>query len=277
MKLKKLLALDFMVKFKTTLETKFEKELFIASLRNYASHGNPLRFHNFAYTMRELILHVVARKAPEEKVIGAPWYTRTDPTRKVTRKQQLKYCAQRNIPDSFLGIINTTFINDSISEFSTEFVNLNKYTHITEKYFKPSPKEFFENAKDVVSIAQHCLDLMADTASEVISILEAEIDSSVRELAYESLPEEIMLLAPRVYTDYVQIEDVHASNIDDEFIYIGVEGSVSVTQEYGTKDDLCEIHNDYPFGLSMKCSLRDPSQLTITSKEIEVDTSSWYE
>lgn len=72
MKLKKLLELDFMVKFKSTLETEFEKELFIASLRNYASHGNPLRFHNFAYTMRELILHVIARKAPEEKVIGAP-------------------------------------------------------------------------------------------------------------------------------------------------------------------------------------------------------------
>lgn len=43
MKLKKLLELDFMVKFKSTLETEFEKELFIASLRNYASHGNPLR------------------------------------------------------------------------------------------------------------------------------------------------------------------------------------------------------------------------------------------
>ncbi|WDU76924.1 hypothetical protein PWK27_03325 [Klebsiella pneumoniae] len=27
----------------------------------------------------------------------------------------------------------------------------------------------------------------------------------------------------------------------------------------------------------MQCSLRNPAQLTITSKEIEVDTSSWYE
>lgn len=277
MKLKKLLELDFMVKFKSTLETEFEKELFIASLRNYASHGNPLRFHNFAYTMRELILHVIARKAPEEKVIGAPWYVRIDPNRKVTRKQQLKYCAQKNIPDSFLGVINTTFINDSISDFLAEFVNLNKYTHITEKYFKPSPKQFFENARDVVSIAQHCLDLMADTAKEVICILENEIDSSVRDLANESLPDEVTILAPRVYTEYVQIEDVYASDIDDEFIYIGVDGSVFVTQEYGPKDDLCEINTDYPFSLSMQCSLRNPAQLTITSKEIEVDTSSWYE
>lgn len=84
-----------MVKFKATLETEFEKDLFTASLRNYASNGNDLRLHNFACTMRELILHVIAPKAPEEKVIGAPWYVRTDPNKKVTRKQQLKYCAKK--------------------------------------------------------------------------------------------------------------------------------------------------------------------------------------
>ncbi|MCL8195742.1 hypothetical protein M8287_11580 [Enterobacter hormaechei] len=99
----------------------------------------------------------------------------------------------------------------------------------------------------------------------------------LRDLANESLPDEVTILAPRVYTEYVQIEDVYASDIDDEFIYIGVDGSVFVTQEYGPKDDLCEINTDYPFSLSMQCSLRNPAQLTITSKEIEVDTSSWYE
>ena len=58
MKLKKLQSLDFVNDFLNHLETNFEKELFTACLRNYASHGNPLRFHNFAFSIRELITHI---------------------------------------------------------------------------------------------------------------------------------------------------------------------------------------------------------------------------
>ena len=68
MKLKKLLTLGFIQEFQQVLTTDFENELFIASLRNYASHSNPLRFHNFAFSMRELVLHVIERKAPVKKV-----------------------------------------------------------------------------------------------------------------------------------------------------------------------------------------------------------------
>ena len=70
MKLKKLLSLDFMQEFQSLLDTDFEHKLFVSSLRNYASHGNPLRFHNFAFSMRELVLHVIERKAPVKKVRG---------------------------------------------------------------------------------------------------------------------------------------------------------------------------------------------------------------
>ncbi|HDS5052495.1 TPA: hypothetical protein QH227_005120, partial [Klebsiella pneumoniae] len=54
MKLKKLQSLDFVNDFLNHLDTNFEKELFTACLRNYSSHGNPLRFHNFAFSIREL-------------------------------------------------------------------------------------------------------------------------------------------------------------------------------------------------------------------------------
>lgn len=61
MKLKKLQSLDFVNDFMSHLETDFEKELFTACLRNYASHGNPLRFHNFAFSIRELIKHIIEK------------------------------------------------------------------------------------------------------------------------------------------------------------------------------------------------------------------------
>ncbi|WP_336366105.1 hypothetical protein [Marinobacter sp. C2H3] len=139
MKLNKLLSLDFMQGFQSLLETDFEHKLFVASLRNYASHGNPLRFHNFAFSMRELVLHVIERKAPAKQVRVANWYERESKQHEVTRRQQLKYCAQSNIAGAYFDKYVQEDISDLISEFLKEFNFFNKYTHITEKHFKCLP------------------------------------------------------------------------------------------------------------------------------------------
>jgi len=94
MKLKHLLQYDFIKAFEKLLVTDFERKLFVASLRNYCTHGNSLRFHNFAFSMRELVLQVIARKAPNNDVMKASWYERESEKFEVTRRQQLKYCAQ---------------------------------------------------------------------------------------------------------------------------------------------------------------------------------------
>ncbi|MCV5663812.1 hypothetical protein OFN50_32825, partial [Escherichia coli] len=73
MKLKKMLEMDFIKEFQEHLETDFEHELLHASLRNYCSHGNPLRFNNFAFAIRELINHVLKRLAPNDRVMASPW------------------------------------------------------------------------------------------------------------------------------------------------------------------------------------------------------------
>jgi len=95
--------------------------LFVSSLRNYASHGNSLRFHNFAFSMRELVLHVIERKAPVKKVRIANWYKRESEQHEVTRRQQLKYCAQSNIADVYFDDYVQEEINEGISEFLKEF------------------------------------------------------------------------------------------------------------------------------------------------------------
>ena len=97
MRLKKLLTLDFIQEFQRLLSTDFEHEFLVASLRNYASHGNPLRFHNFAFSMRELVLQIIERQAPPKLVKQAVWYERESELREVTRRQQLKYSVLRGI------------------------------------------------------------------------------------------------------------------------------------------------------------------------------------
>ena len=277
MKLKKLLSLDFMQGFQSLLETDFENRLFVASLRNYASHGNPLRFHNFAFSMRELVLHVIQRKAPLKKVKEVAWYERESDKHEVTRRQQLKYCAQSNISDAYLGEAVLEHLNECISEFLDEFRFFNKYTHITEKYFDVSPKSFFQDAKSVIEIAKDSLNQLYDLEAIVVDALEEKVRDAVISTAVSAIPDSLSVLANHVYIDYTEVDEIECTGIDDRFIYVTAQGNVHVTQEYGPKNDLCEISECYPFTLRMKSHVENPEDFTIESEELDVDTSSWYE
>lgn len=277
MKLKKLLSLDFMQGFQSLLETDFENRLFVASLRNYASHGNPLRFHNFAFSMRELVLHVIQRKAPPKQVKKVTWYQRESDKHEVTRRQQLKYCAQSNISDAYLGETVLEHLNECISEFLDEFNFFNKYTHITEKYFDVSPKSFFQDSKAVIEIAKDSLSQLEDLERIVIDALEEKVKDAVISTAVSAIPERLSNLANNVYIKYTEVDEIECTGIDDHFIYVTARGNVHVTQEYGHKDDLCEISECYPFTLAMKSHIENPEDFTVESEELDVDTSSWYE
>lgn len=277
MKLKKLLSLDFMQGFQSLLETDFENRLFVASLRNYASHGNPLRFHNFAFSMRELVLHVIQRKAPPKQVKKCSWYERESEKHEVTRRQQLKYCAQSNISDAYLDETVLEHLNEFISEFLDEFNFFNKYTHITEKYFDVTPKSFFQDAKAVIEIAKDSLNQLEDLERIIIDSLEEKVRNAVISTAVSTIPDSLSILANHVYIEHTEVEEVECTGIDNRFIYVTAQGNVHVTQEYGPKDDLCNMSECYPFTLSMKSHVENPEDFTIESEELDVDTSSWYE
>lgn len=277
MKLKKLLTLDFIREFESLLETSFEKKLFVASLRNYAAHGNPLRFHNFAFSMRELVLHVIQRKAPPKKVKNASWYARESDNYEVTRRQQLKYCAQSNLSDAYLGKEVLDFLDVCIKEFLSEFNFFNKYTHITEKYFDVSPEKFFESVRDVIRISQNSLGELQELERVVIECLERNVNDAVVSTAISAIPESLSELANHVCIEFTEVEEIFCLGIDEEFIHIEARGEVHVTQEYGPKHDLCVINDSYPFTLCMKSHVSDPEKFVVLSEELDIDTSSWYE
>jgi hypothetical protein len=277
MKLRKLLSLDFVQKFESLLETDFEKKLFVASLRNYASHGNPLRFHNFAFSMRELVLKVIERRAPARKVKQVSWYARESEQHEVTRRQQLKYCAQSNVADAYLGEETLEHLNLCIKEFLSEFNFFNKYTHITEKYFDVQPASFFEDMKVVILIASDSLGSLADLERIIVERLEKRINKAVVATAMEAIPDSLSELANHVSIDFTDVEEIECLKIDDEFIHVEVSGEVHVTQEYGPRDDLCVMSESYPFTLYMKSRVDDPEVFMVMSEELDVDTSSWYE
>ncbi|XXN62805.1 hypothetical protein ACRQ84_12535 [Enterobacter ludwigii] len=276
MKLKKLYSLDFVKRFEILLENDFERELYRASLRNYASHGNPLRFHNFAFSLRSLIDHIILRKSPDNEVKKAPWYTKDHEHYDVSRRQRLKYCSQMKISDEYLGKDFLEQSNEEISYMLKLYSSLNSYTHINQKSLKPNPIRFFEDAKDILKTASNILNGLEECKSELINTMEEKIRDAVFDMAANSAPEELITIANHASIEYVDIEEFGINKIDDEYIYIYAKGNASVTQEYGPKNDSATIDEEYPFTLNMISHLSHPETFEVTSEALEVDTTSWY-
>ncbi|WP_162754778.1 hypothetical protein [Escherichia coli] len=277
MKLKKLQSLDFVNDFMSHLETDFEKELFTACLRNYASHGNPLLFHNFAFSIRELIKHIIEKKSPNDKLLQASWYKREHEHYEISRRQRLKYCSQAKISDAYLGEEFLEESNERIDEMLKLYFFLNKYTHITEKYMHPSPQEFFLKAKQILQIATEILNGIHICRDELIRTLEDKIRNAVIDTAVSSMPENLVTIANHAYVDYTEVEEFGITSIDDEYINIYASGTVYVTQEYGSRNDGVSLEESYPFTLHMASHLDSPETFEVISEALEVDTSSWYD
>lgn len=277
MKLKKLCSLDFVKKFESYLNTDFERELYRASLRNYASYGNPLRFHNFAYSLRSLIDHIIAKRSPDKEIKKCPWYKKEHAHYDVSRRQHLKYCAQFKISDEYLGEEFLEQSNDEISYMLKLYSTLSNFTHINEKSLRPDPIRFFEDAKNVLKTATNILSGIERCKRELIDTLEDKIREAVIDTASNSVPEELINIANHAYIDDTEIEGFDITSIDDEFIYISAHGIAYVTQEYGPKNDGATISEDYPFTLRMVSHVDSPETFEVVSDALEVDTSSWYD
>lgn len=271
-----MLEMDFIRDFRSHLESPFEHTLFIAGLRNYCSVGNPLRFNNFSFAMRELVTNILNRKASAENVMAAPWYVRLDEKRNVNRKQQLKYCAQKHIPDRLLSQNALDRIESKITEYNKEFNFFNKYTHITEKYFNSKADTFFKEARELILLTSRAYDHFEDLeeiiSNDVLDQIEEEINKSV----LENIPDEVDILSSSTIIDESEVYNIRLITIDNEYLYFLVEGKICITRQYGKGDDFLSQGDSYPFLTTIKIKNSDFRVIEHLNINIAVDTSEWY-
>lgn len=277
MKLKKLLEHRFIQEFQSVLVTPFEKELFRASLRNYCSHSNPLRFHNFAFSMRELVLQIIDRRAPDKKVLKAIWYEKESEKFDVTRRQKLKFCAQGYLSDAYLEEEELEEVNDSIKEFLKKFNFFNKYTHITEKHFTPCPKKFYVDMKYIIQLSQEVIEELTVLEGYVISRVEDYLEHEIFDTVINNFPDELSILASNVIIEGIHPEQLEITDINESKVVVGVSGTVYVSQEYGKREDFLSMSSNYPFAVRVDVSVSDPNDIDLNADDIKVDISSWYE
>lgn len=276
MKLKKMMEMDFIRDFRTHLETPFEHRLFEASLRNYCSHGNPLRFNNFAFAMRELVTNILNRKAPEMDVVSAPWYTQVSPERKVTRKQQLKYCAQKHIPDNVISDKTLDKIKEKTKKYNQEYMTFNKYTHITEKYFNNESKAVFNEVKQLIELTSKAYDIFDELENVMSEEVLESIDAEIREITSDNIPDEVDILSSCTHVNNSETTGIRLITMTNEFLYFLIEGTIYITRQYGKGEEFYASGDHYPFWFAVSVSAQDFSSVKPLNVNVMVDTSAWY-
>ncbi|EPY5166284.1 hypothetical protein ACXDR4_001570 [Klebsiella pneumoniae] len=277
MKLKRMLQMNFIKEFQENLDNDFEEQLFIACLRNYCSHGNPLRFSNFAYALRELINHVLSRMAPDERVITAPWFTANKKNVKVTRKQQAKYIAQKHIPDGLLDAAALKKLDDGIGWFNKNYQSLNYYTHITEESLKSQPKDFFEKAKLLIELCNKIFDNFGDLERILTHSIIDKVSDHVNEVTRDNTPNEVDILSSQTIVETCIVESIEPLSLTEDYVYLLVRGTLEITRQYGRGDDYLAQGDYYPFTFAVSVRASDFEDIRPLVRTAIVDTGSWYD
>ncbi|WP_063649670.1 hypothetical protein, partial [Aliivibrio fischeri] len=277
MKLKRLKTIPEVENLSARLDGDFEQQVFISALRNYCSMGNPIRFNNFAFVIRELLSRVTDRLAPVESVKLACWHERASEQREVNRRQQLKFCTQSYFPDDLVP----DWVKEEIKEVTKDYLDLyqklNKYTHINEQALGKNPKEAFAFLKDLLSSFTSILDAIHDIKSHIIDEVEQEVHDIVFDkLVFES-HEALIEISSHTVVDAINVESYSIESVEpDEVIFLGY-GYVDCTLNYGPKSDPFSTGQSVPFTFKVSAPISDITKLDFYEQGMYLDNSSFYE
>jgi Predicted pPIWI-associating nuclease len=265
------------------LASGFETDLFEAALKNLNDRANPLRFNNFAYSVRETVRHVLKRLAPDQEVLRCPWYkNETGKQGGITRKQRAYFAVQGGLSD---GYVKNSLLLDSEADhkaLSTAIDGLNKYTHIEPSTFGVPEVQVERLAEQTLSAVADVLETVAECRRRIIEHLETEIDAAaVDEVLSDSLVG-IDELASHFSVQEVSVGTVKVTAIDHECIHIEVKGAVDCILQFGSNSDVrrgdgAEIPQTFAFSCRLFCPVDDPDELSVVEDSVGVDTRAWHD
>ena len=265
------------------LVTEFERKLFESAVRNLQDAGNPLRFNNFAYAMRELVRHVLSRLAPDDEVRSCGWYSpETCHANGISRRQRVYYAVQGGLHDAYvkhqlgldIGEIHRT-LRDAVD-------NLSKHTHIEESTFD-LPNQLIEGfVLDTFTAFLDLFSTIKECRRVLVSALWEHIDKSVLNAALYETILSIDELATHHWIEQVYTEEIAVIGIDATEIQFVADGSIECTLRWGSNSDMrrgdaVEMSESFPFTCNLVSSVRNPNDIVVERDSFTADTSSWWE
>ncbi|MEQ4311738.1 hypothetical protein ABNM01_02390 [Pseudomonas syringae] len=266
-------------------DSRFERSLYEAAVFNLEDRRNKLRFHNFAFAMRELAGHTLARLAPDEDVKRCIWWKKkpkgTVP--QVTRIERCVYATQG-------GLSNHYVVKKLGLDFSRDYetlrdavIRLSEYVHITPEVFELSDEDIDRLAQETVDAVgrlmgciDECRKAIADRLSESIT------DAAIQQVLGESL-DAVDELATHYYVEDVEVDSHDVTGITADAVHIRASGSIGVTLQWGSNSDLrngdgAEMDQSFGFTCELTCATPnpDPDTLEYVENSVMVDTGDWH-
>lgn len=259
------------------LPDEFSQTLLAGAAASLCS-DNPVRGHNFAATLRELIGHLLHKLAPDELVTKAPWYkTEAD---KPTRRQRATFAVQGGMSDKMvesLGLDITDMRNALIGAVD----ELSKYTHVRADTLLSDQQQIEEFATRAGLAVLEFFRTIEDFRTVLADTALGALGTDIFEKFIESSVDDLDILSTHTQVQSVDVETVDISSIGLAVIQYKVEGMVNVQLVWGSGSDHDRgegaTHSDsFPFSCTVEGSVEKLSEFTHVTLP-EVDTSSWFE
>jgi hypothetical protein len=267
------------------LEEGFEKGLFRAVLRNLSDIGNPLRFNNFAYGMREVISILLRRYSSDAEVLRCSWYkSETNDEKGVSRAQRIRYAIRGGLSDEaldrVLGEEAAEEFTHLLRRFQSLFKSLSKHTHVREETFDIGDVRCETMASEILGIVEEILFTIKESRRLVLSHVEDNVN---RELVGEFVSNtfaELDILSTHTALDFVTVDELAVETIDSTQVVVRGEGFAHCDLQYGSGSDQKSGMGDrtresFPYTFECRIDVDNFNELEIG--DIEIDTSSWYE
>lgn len=251
-------------------------------LRIAADSTYQLRFSFAANGLRELLREYFSEVAPDDEIKTACWYEVSDAKDGVGRRQRVQFAIYQFIhPDE----LPTEFVSDAdalAGGLLKAIDKLSKFIHITAEVLS-TPTSVGEAALTAALDGfVELFEMIARARQHVRSRLEGEISMALDELFISEFFDNIDQLSthsrPQGASD---VEFEIDSIVADEVSFSGT-GSVDVDLQYGSDGDCrrgdgVEFSDSYPFQFSGTTSPDNLRRVKVDPRDVDVDTSSFYE
>lgn len=269
------------------LQTEFERILFKAVLDQVRRDDDPLRANNFAYALRELLRHVLARLSPDKDVMESPWYSEVRNDRGkvvVTRNQRIKFAIQGFLDDEFVADILKSDYTDEVKKLRDQIENLNRYTHIQPECFNVSTEEVDKLCRGALVAMAGVFRSMFDCRERTLKALSEAVNRNVTSHVIEESLEEFYDFSTHYEVDEVVVDRLDCTGFNGDEIYGTVSGTIGVKLLYGSakdreRGDGAEMDASAEFTCEVLILASDLTSISIVEGTFELDTeeleSSW--
>lgn len=269
--------------FEQMLVESFHKELLNAAFSNLADTSNCLRFNNFAYALRELLRIVFEYNSPDKEVLSCPWYkNETDKKDQVTRKQRILYMLYGGVSKEVFSDALLEEIEESTKLIIEKINFLSKFTHIGEATFGIDASDVDSHSEEVMESVLDVFNLIGACRREIRDYLHDSIYDAVLATLSENVYDALDDKSTHTCVDEVTLESFEIVAIDKDYILLEGEGSVGCELQYGSGSDIAKDFGavgscSFPFTFTGKVSASNLDDIDISSRDIDIDDSSWYE